>query len=172
VELKFIARDLRSLDDTGIELVACGIWRDRRPFAGLAGLLDWRLAGKLSRLARDGFLIGELGEALFLPGRPRAPFEKVLVLGLGPRDRFDREAFVTATDKLLASLEGLNVRRAVVELPGRADGALDVETAAQLVSERVADGATHDAWWLVEDAESEKRLARRALEERRRARTG
>ena len=170
VDLQFLSRELKSLDDTGVELVACGIWRDRRPFAGLAGLLDWRLAGKLSQLARDGFLIGEVGEALFLPGRPRTPFDKVLVLGLGTRDGFGASTFSTVLDKLLASLEGLRVRRAVVELPGRADGAFDAETAAKMVLDRVGDAPTHDAWWLVEDAEGERRMARRAQEERRRAR--
>jgi hypothetical protein len=172
VELKFLPRSLRSLDDTGVEFVACGVWRDRRPFSGLAGLLDWRLAGKLSRLARDGYLVGELGEALFLPGRPRTPFDKVLVLGLGARESFGPASFDAALDRLVASLEGLRVRRAVVELPGRADGAFDAETAAQRVLDRVGDAPAHDAWWLVEDAESETRIARHALEERRRARTG
>jgi hypothetical protein len=170
VELQFLTRDLKSLDDTGVELVACGIWRDRRPFSGLAGLLDWRLAGKLSRLAREGFLVGEVGEALFVPGRPRTPFDKVLVLGLGPKEGFSEAAFSAVLDKLLAALEGLRIRRAVVELPGRADGAFAAEAAAQMVLDRVGDAPAHDAWWLVDDVDAAPRVTRRAQEERQRAR--
>src|SRR5262249_732244 len=78
MDVDFVAPDLRRLEAaTQAELVACAIWEDERPMTGLAGLLDWRLAGRLSRLARDGFLAGTLGEVLFVPGRPRLPFEKV-----------------------------------------------------------------------------------------------
>jgi hypothetical protein len=171
VELQFLSNDLKGLDDAGVELVACGVWRDRRPFTGLAGLLDWRLAGRISKLAREGFLLGEVGETVFFPGRPRTSFDKVLVLGLGMREAFEASTFSVVLEKLLAALEGLHVRRAVVELPGRADGAVDADTAAQVVLDRVGDTPLHDAWWLVEDAEGERRIARRAREERRRARS-
>jgi hypothetical protein len=134
-------------------------------------LLDWRLAGKISKLAREGFLVGEVGEALFVPGRPRLPFDKVLVLGLGPKDNFGPQTFETVLDRLLRSLEGLHVRRAVVELPGRADAALDAAAAVDVMVTRLGETAEHDAWWIVDDAECERCVARRVQEERRRARS-
>ena len=135
---------------------------------GLAGLLDWRLAGRLSILARDGFLVGEVGEVLFVPGRPRLPFEKVLVMGLGARSGFGEETFRQVIQHLLRSLEGLHVRRAVIELPGRADAMIEPDRAAEIVLECVGDSPAHDSWWLVEEGEAQKRIARRALDERRR----
>ena len=51
VDLRFVAPDLRRLDEAGSEVVVCGVWKDQRPLTGLACLLDWRLAGRLSRLA-------------------------------------------------------------------------------------------------------------------------
>ena len=71
IELRFVAPDLRRLDEVGSEVVVCGIWKDERPFTGLACLLDWRLAGRLSRLAKQGFLVGDVGEVLVVPARPR-----------------------------------------------------------------------------------------------------
>jgi hypothetical protein len=77
MDFRFVAPNLRSLDTTGAELLACAIWQDERPMRGVAGLLDWRLAGTLSQLERRGLLKGELGEVVFVPGRPRLAFEKL-----------------------------------------------------------------------------------------------
>ena len=172
MDFRFVAPDLRRLDEASAELCACAIWKEERPIVGLAGLLDWRLAGRLSKLARDGFLQGELGEVMFLPGRPRLPFDKILVLGLGDRKSFGEDAFRAATMKLIKSLEGMHVRRAVVELPGRADGMMDAERATELVLECVGDSLAHDAWVLVERPDAQKRITQRAQDERRRNRRG
>jgi hypothetical protein len=169
MDFRFATPGLRGLDETTAELLACGVWEDERPMRGLAGLLDWRLAGRLSALARDGFLKGELGEVLCVPGRPRLPFDKVLVLGLGARSGFDDEAFRTAVRCLLRSLEGLHVRRAVVELPGRGDGAIQPDRAAELVLDAVGDSEAHDAWWLIETPEAQRRISQRSQDERRRS---
>jgi hypothetical protein len=90
------------------------------------------------------------------------PFEKLLLLGLGPHTSFDEEAARRATERLVRTLEGLQVKRPVVELPGRADGTRAPRAAADLVLSMVA--AAHDAWWLVEDADGEKAISRRAEE--------
>lgn len=169
MDFRFVPPDLRKLDDTSAELIACSIWQDERPLGGLAGLLDWRLAGRLSKLARETFLAGALGEVLFLPGRPRLPFDKVLVLGLGPRKSFGDDAFREATLRLISTLEGLHVRRAIVELPGRGEDAVTPERAAELVLEQIGRVPDHDAWVLVEPPETQKRIARHAQDQRRRS---
>jgi hypothetical protein len=168
VELRFVPPNLHLLDEASAELLACCVWSDQRPMRGLAGLLDWRLAGRLSLLARDGFLRGEPGELLFVPGRPRLRFEKVLVFGAGARPAFGEPVFREIITHLLRALEGLRVRRAVVELPGRADGLMEAERAADLVLECVGESATHDAWWLVEPPDAQRRITQRAVDERRR----
>jgi leucyl aminopeptidase len=169
VELRFVANGLRALDDASAEVVACAIWRDERPVRGLAGLLDWRLAGRVSRLLRERFLKGELGEVLCLPGRPRLPFDKVVVVGAGERAAFDDEAFRAATGAILRTLEGLKVERAVVELPGRAGEHVAPERAAELLFESTRDSDAHDTWFLVETAQGQAKIASRASDERRRA---
>jgi len=170
VDLRFVNPDLRSLDAAGTELLACPIFQDQRPMRGVAGLVDWRLAGKLSKLAKRGFLAGELGEVLFVPGRPHTGFEKILVFGLGARSSFGEGAFRGVISHLMRALAGLRVRRAVVELPGRADGILEAERACELVLDCVGDSEAHDAWWLVEPPDAQRRIAERAEGERRRSR--
>src|SRR6266446_3210351 len=51
-------------------------WKLERPLTGLAGLVDWRLSGRLSRLIRAGLVIGAAGEALLTPPGMRLAFKK------------------------------------------------------------------------------------------------
>lgn len=138
-DLRFVAPDLRRLDETDAEVVACGVFRDERPFRGLAGLLDFRLGGKLSRLARQGFVLGAVDEAVLLPVRPRLPADKLLVVGLGPRAAFDEAIFRRVLARTLDALAGLGAKSAVVELPGRGAVALDAGTSAALLFEKLGD---------------------------------
>jgi Cytosol aminopeptidase family, N-terminal domain len=171
MDLHFLPPDLRRLDDASVELCACTIWSDERPMRGFAGLLDWRLGGRLSGLLKSDFARGEIGEALLVPGKPHVPFEKVLVMGLGPRALFNEAAFRAGVLRIARALEGLRVRRAVVELPGRATDAIDPERAITVTLDCVGASPAHDAWWLVETPAAQKRIELRAADERRRVRT-
>ncbi len=170
MELEFVASDLRRIDELSGELIACAVWSDERPFGALAGLLDWRLGGRLATLAKERFVKGDGTEVLLVPGRPRVPFEKVLILGLGARSGFGDGTFRAAIDRLVTSMVGLRVRKAVVELPGRGHAAIDPERAIELLFERAMRADEIDAWWLVEGAAAEKVMRERIKEEERRAR--
>jgi hypothetical protein len=156
VDIRFLAPDLRRLDEASVEVAVGSFWQDERPMRGFAGLLDWRLAGRLSALLVSGFVRGEPGEVLLVPGKPHVPFEKILLVGLGPRASFDEDAFRRGVQRMAGALEGLRVRRAVVELPGRGTLAIDAERAITLALECLGAQPEHDAWWLVEDAQSQK----------------
>ncbi len=168
----FLEPDLRHLDDAeSAEVCACSMWSDERPVRGFAGMIDWRLGGRISALVKSGFVTGEAGERLLVPGKPHVPFEKVVVLGLGPRSAFDEDAFRRAVLGLAQTLSGLRVRRAIVELPGRANDAIDPERAVTLAFECVGALPEHDAWWVVEAAAVKKRVEQRVADERRRVRS-
>ena len=170
IDLRFVAPDLRRLDEVTAEVVACGVFRDTRPLTGLAGLVDWRLAGRLSRLARQGFLVGEVGEVLVMPIRARLPFDKLLAFGLGPRASFSDETFRRALERVLDSLTGLSVKKAVVELPGRGEPVIDPERATDILLEVLGNGNDErEALSFVEDGDGQKRIEKQALDRRRNA---
>ncbi len=169
MELRFVAPDLHRLDETPAEVIACGVWSDERPARGLAGLLDWRLSGRVSRLQRDRFTTGDVGDVLCVQGRPRLPFDKVIFVGVGPREGFDEARFRVALATLLRTLSGLRVKRAVVELPGRAGDRIAAERAAEIVLEVARDSEDHDAWWLVEAPDAQAKITSRTADDRRRA---
>lgn len=167
IDLRFVPPDLRKLDEAGSEVIVCGVWRDTRPLSGLAELLDWRLAGRLSRLAKQSFLVGEVGEVLVVPVRPRLPFDKILVAGLGPRAVFSEATFRTVLTRVLDALDGLSVKKAVMELPGRGDGGLEPERAAEVLLDVVTSSSEREVLCLVEDADAQRRMEKHAQERHR-----
>lgn len=81
------------LDASPIERLEADIavvawFADERPIRGVAARADWRLCGRLSKLANEGSASGEAGEAILLTtsGGLRAPL--VVALGVGPRADF------------------------------------------------------------------------------------
>jgi hypothetical protein len=170
VELRFVAPTLRALDERPAEVVACAIHADERPMRGLAGLLDWRLGGRVSRLAKQRFVSGADGEVLCTPGRPHVPFDKVLFVGAGPRESFDEAACARVVGAMARALEGLRCKRAVVELPGRASNKVPAQRAAEIALEATRASETLDAWYLVESAEAQATIKVRTSDEGRRPR--
>jgi hypothetical protein len=169
VDFRFVAPDLSELDVASAELLACCVWSDVRPVRGTAGLVDFRLAGKLSELSRGAFLSGARGEVLLVPGRPKLPFERMLVFGLGDRAAFTDDAYEESLRHISSVLEDLHAPRAVVELPGRAEAAVTAERAAEILASTIRADA-HDAWWLVERPDAQKAMHAKLMLDRRAAR--
>lgn len=170
MELRFVNPALTSLDELDTEILACCVWSDARPVHGVAGLCDWRLAGGLSSLLRSAFVTGAAGEVVMLPGKPRLAFDKLLFFGAGPRTAFDEEAFRRVVLHMLSVMEGLCARVAVVELPGRPDGLIAAERAADILLACAGRKREHDVWTLVEGADGRQRITQHMIEERRRVR--
>lgn len=150
MELRYVLPELRALDDTPVDALACGIFADERPLSGLAQLIDWRMSGGLSALVRRGFFDGEADDALCMPGRPRLPCEKIVVLGLGHRADFDWSRFERALERMVHVLERLRSRRVIVELPGRRSGAIDWVDAARRAHDVFGSVAFPNSWWFAE----------------------
>jgi hypothetical protein len=172
MDLRYITPQLRRLDLAGTEvLVACLIEGERPPH-GVAGLVDWRLAGRVSRLVLDGFATGTVGEVVLVPGKPKLPFDKVLFFGVGPLEDFSERVFRTVVEKMLRTLEGLRARTAVVELPGRHADAIAPERAADILLESAGGKQEHDVWTLVESSAAQRAITQHMIQERRRVRHG
>lgn len=163
MDLRFTTPHLRKLDLAGTEVLVGTLLADERPPHGVAGLVDWRLAGKISRLLSEGFATGGVGEVLLIPGKPKLPFDKVLFFGLGVRSYFNETVFSEVVEKMLTTLAGLKARTAVVELPGRHMGAIAPDRAADLLLEAAAGRREHDVWTLVEPAEAQRTITQRLM---------
>lgn len=96
-----------------IQGLAFLFYRNERPLAGLAGLLDWRFQGALSKHLRAGAITGECGQCAYLPITRHGQTFHLLAVGAGEslasgiRDRIPLEALHVLQKNLL----GLKIPR-------------------------------------------------------------
>jgi hypothetical protein len=125
--------DLESLDALeGVDTVLLFVRQDERPLQGLAGFLDWRMCGAVSRLLVDNFFQGTAGEALLLPTDGRVPPSRIMVVGLGRREEVSAQMVEEALKAAAVRLNKAQVQGVAMEPPGA--GSLDDETRAKLLS--------------------------------------
>ena len=170
MDVHFVAPELRRLDELKIESLVVPFFSDERPLRGPLGSVDWRLCGRVSRMNERGIVTGARGETVLVPARPRLPFEKLFLYGLGARADFDFEANDAAVDSMLSTLSRARVRASVVVLPGRVLGLVSPTVAMEAFLRIAEHHAELDAVTLIEDAESQKAMQPIVERERRRAR--
>lgn len=167
MELRFVHPSLTHLDDLDTEVLMFSVWSDTRPSHGIAGLCDFRLGGWISSLERKGSITGELGETVLLPGKPRLPFEKLVIFGAGPRASFDERVLEVLATSIMRTANDLGARAVVLELPGRHDGLIAADRAADILLSAVGREREFDVWTLVETADGRQRVMQHTEELRR-----
>ncbi len=170
MDVRFVAPDLRRLDELKSEALALAFFEDERPLRGALGLVDWRLCGQISRLLLRGRARGALRETVLLPTRPRLPFEKLFLVGAGRAGEVDERRFVDLVDWTLTTLDRARVRASVVGLPGRSLGRVPPQRAMELFLERAAAHPEQDQVTLIEDHDAQRAMAPVVERERRRVR--
>ncbi|MBK8169185.1 MAG: leucyl aminopeptidase [Sandaracinaceae bacterium] len=170
MDVYFVPADLRRLDALKSEALCIPFFEDERPLCGALGLVDWRMCGHISALIRKGRLNGSAEEVLLIPARPRLPFEKLILFGLGPKHAFTEESFAQCVERMLQTLTKSRVRASVIVLPGRALGRIAPARAMEIFLAIASSHAEHDKVTLVDDAEAERAMQPIVERERRRAR--
>jgi hypothetical protein len=134
MNVSFLASDLGKWDqlENAPETLVLPFFSDERPLRGAAGLCDWRLCGRLSRLLAAGRVAGKLGEATMYPPGRRLPFARLVLVGLGPADRFDERAATEAAKLIDGKMKKLGVARYALVPPGRSTGRLSARRALEL----------------------------------------
>ncbi|MCA1828774.1 MAG: hypothetical protein LC689_17765, partial [Myxococcales bacterium] len=127
MDLSFFPLTLEAIDEAAAESLCLFVASDERPLTGLAGLTDWRLSGRLSRLLRAGQVKGEAGEAVLTPAGPRLGFQKLFLFGLGPSDQSDG-SLVQHVAEALRKLAHAGVRDTAMQLPARLSPEVGVRT--------------------------------------------
>lgn len=81
------------IDKIPCELLILLHYEQEVPFHGLLGLVDWRINGKLSHLVQDHKFVGKAREMVLMPAERRFQAEKLIVMGLGEKNKFE-EGFI------------------------------------------------------------------------------
>jgi hypothetical protein len=121
------------------DAICVPVWSDVRPLRGAAGLLDWRMCGRLSTMLASGKVTGAEGEQTLFPSAHRLPWRLVLALGAGPRRDFSERRFQAGVRRAFDAIKGLGARRLALALPGRDGERATTGAAAALTSRRALD---------------------------------
>lgn len=135
MELQFVPLELARWDEAvSADVVVAPIWTDVRPLRGAAGLLDWRLCGRLSHWLREGRLDGSTGEKLLVP-TTRLPWRAILLVGVGQLADFSELRYREALSLIMDTLRRMNVSSAALSLPTSDAGPVGPRRALQLALE-------------------------------------
>jgi len=138
MDLTFFPLTLDAIDQAAAESLCLFVTSDERPLTGLAGLVDWRLTARLSRLVRGGQLTGEAGEAVLTSPGPRLAFRKMFLFGIGPSGQTD-DQLQGHVAEALRKLAHAGVREAALQLPPQLSPEVGVRT---LIEELQGSGRT------------------------------
>jgi hypothetical protein len=156
VNVSFLASDLGKWDqleggaESAIDTLVLPFFADERPLRGAAGLCDWRLCGRLSRLLQTARVAGKWGEATLYPptvapgGARRLPFQRLLLVGLGAAERFDEKAAHEASRAIVEKMRRLGLSRYALVPPGRSTGRLSARRALEIYLDEVAAARQQD----------------------------
>jgi hypothetical protein len=158
--VSFLASDLGKWDglDGAPETLVLPFFADERPLRGAAGLCDWRLCGRLSRLLQSSRVAGKWGETTLYPPGRRLPFQRLLMVGLGPADRFDEKAARDASRLIADKMAKLGQTRYALVPPGRSTGRLSARRALEIYLEE-AQAHTSGEVVVVESVAGQKEAA-------------
>jgi hypothetical protein len=160
-----IAIETRPLERLDCDVLVVGLFEDDRPLRGGAARVDWRLCGQVSELVALGRVSGARGEAALMPSPGSLRAARVLLLGLGDRQRFTlgraRDVMQDAARRCL----DLGVRRIAVAPLGMAsdDFARHAESVVQGLIDALS-AATGDIELLIALSSAHAEGAERALE--------
>jgi hypothetical protein len=134
MNVSFLATDLGKWDtlEGAPATLVLTFFADERPLRGAAGLCDWRLCGRLSRLLQSSRVAGKWGEVTLYPPGRRLPFHSLLLVGLGAADRFDEKAARDAARLIVDKVKRLGPTRYALVPPGRSTGRLSARRALEI----------------------------------------
>lgn len=170
MDIRFVAPDLRKLDGLDVEVFVTPFHEDERPLRGAAGLLDWRLCGRLSQLVRAGRMRGVRDEIVLVPTMGRMVFERIVMIGAGRIGSVDATSALASLQAVFRALDGLKVRRAALALPGRLTGSLEAEPMMELLTQFVLEPHEQDTLTIVDHSDEHRGMQRVLDAARRRAR--
>jgi len=131
IEYEFVAPEQSSLDQLQTQVILLPFFEDERPLRGPAGLIDWRLCGALSRLLAAGDLRGSFGEKGWTIAPSKLEAERLLLLGLGRSEAFDREIAEKACSLIANAFTEAQLATAALALPGRSMDRVSANEAMQ-----------------------------------------
>jgi Cytosol aminopeptidase family, N-terminal domain len=157
MSISVVTLDLAKWEEVARDALVLPVFRDDRPLRGAAGLVDWRLCGRLSRLLRAGRASGDAGETLLLPASRRLRFSRILWFGLGEAKGYNEARARTDLRWIASVTHAAGATDITMQLPGRSMGLLGARRAMELVLE--SSSYETSSLTILEDSAGQKDIA-------------
>ena len=133
--LSVLPLDLARWDEAAHDCLVLPVFKDDRPLRGAAGLVDWRLCGRLSRLVKSNRATAEAGETMMLPAGRRLRFSRIMWFGLGDAKGYSEDRFRKDLAWILGVVTKAGITEWSIQMPGRASGLIGARRAVEMVLE-------------------------------------
>ena len=133
--LSVLPLDLARWDETARDTLVLPVFKDDRPLRGAAGLADWRLCGRLSRLIKASRATAEAGETMLLPPGRRLRFKRVMWFGLGDAKGYTDDRFRADLARIRSVVTSAGATDWALQAPGRASGLIGARRAVEIILE-------------------------------------
>jgi hypothetical protein len=157
--VQFLSCELGKWEETGGDALVLTFFRDERPLRGAAGLVDWRLCGRLSRLIKQGRMRGERGETLLMPPGRRLPYERLILFGLGTANPFGDDVFRGHVRRIRHVMRRAGIHDFALQPPGRATGLVAARRALEMWIEESGVTGDEDRVAIIDTPGAQKEMA-------------
>jgi hypothetical protein len=159
-KVHFVAPELPRWDGTWGDVLVLAFFQDERPLRGAAGIADWRLCGRLTRLIKAGRIAGKKGEVLLLPpAARRLTFPRLLLFGLGPSEAYDEARYREDVRRIRNVVHKAGFTRYALQPPGRASGLVAPRRALELWLDQAKKDQLSADVTLIESTAAQKEMA-------------
>ena len=124
---------LAELEKLQCDSISIYVFEDVKPLCGLAGIVDWRLNGLISRLFIEGSLRGTSRDNFLMPVGKRLSVEKLFGFGLGRVSEFSIDRVETTLWDTFMTLNRASVHSTALMLPGRSENLYAFEEAGDIL---------------------------------------
>ena len=155
--LSVLPLDLARWDESARDCLVLPVFRDDKPLRGAAGLADWRLCGRLSRLLKSNKATADAGETMMLPPGRRLRFKRVLWFGLGDAKGYSDDRLRKDLTWISSVVKDAGATDWAVQAPGRASGLIGARRAVEIILED--DALAAQPITLLEDPAGQKDIA-------------
>lgn len=129
----------KDIDIQECDFLACGFFSDERPLKGSAGLVDWRLNGRLSRLLKERKITGQWEEVILIPTQGRIFPKLVLLFGFGNLRQYSYLKVREISMYILNTLSRLKASNVCLSLPYSEDYNVDCGKLVEVLIEGIGD---------------------------------
>jgi len=155
--LSILPLDLARWDEARRDCLVLSVFKDERPLRGAAGLVDWRLCGRLSRLVKSNKVGADARETMMLPAGRRLAFAKLLWFGLGESKGYTDDRFRRDIAWIVEVVAKAGITDWAFQPPGRASGLIGARRAIEIMLDEKTIGDKPIT--LIEDPAGQKDIA-------------